>query len=83
MTGKEVTTSISKGQLQSFIEKIEKLEDEKTNISEDIKEVYKEARFKGFDIPTVKKIISLRKMDNAKLEEQDYLIDLYRQTLGI
>ena len=50
---------------------------------EDIKEVYKEAKYQGFDITIMKKMIKLRKMDNTKLEEEDYLIDLYRKTLGI
>lgn len=77
------TSNISKDQLQKLIEKIERLEEEKAKTSEDISEVYKEARYQGFDISIIKKIIRLRKMDNTKLEEEDYLIDLYRKTLGI
>ena len=78
-----LTHSISKGQLQPLIEKIEKLEEEKANIAEDIRDVYKEAKYQGFDISTIRKILRLRKMDNTKLEEEDYLMDLYRKTLGI
>jgi len=77
------TSNISKDRLQKFIENIERLEEEKANTTEDIREVYKEARYQGFDILILRKIIRLRKMDNTKLEEEDYLIDLYRKTLGI
>jgi uncharacterized protein (UPF0335 family) len=76
-------SSVSKEQLQKIIEKIEKLDEEKANIMEDIKEVFKEARYQGFEVSILKKIIRLRKMDNTKLEEEDYLIDLYRKILGI
>lgn len=79
----EVKISVSKDQLQKFIERIERLEDDKTNIMEDIREVYKEAKYQGFDSSIMRKMIKLRKMDNNKLEEEDYLIDLYRKTLGI
>jgi uncharacterized protein (UPF0335 family) len=75
--------NVSKDQLQKFIERVERLEEEKSNLMEDIRDVYKEAKYQGFDISIMKKMIKLRKMDNNKLQEEDYLIDLYRKTLGI
>ena len=75
--------NIAGEKLQMLIEKIERLEDDKRNIMEDISEVYKESKAQGFDTTIMRKIIKLRKMDNQKLEEEDYLIDLYRKALGI
>lgn len=80
---KTMSASLSKDQLQIFIERVERLEEEKANTMEDISEVYKEAKAQGFDVSIMKKMIKLRKMDNSKLQEEDYLIDLYRKTLGI
>ena len=59
------------------------VEEQKNNFLEDIKEVYKEASSNGFDISTMKKIVKIRKMDMQKLEEQEYLLDLYRNALGL
>ena len=78
-----MNSNLSKDQLQKFIERLERLEEEKNNLMEDIREVYKEAKNQGFDTAIMKKMLKLRKMDNTKLEEEDYLIDLYRKTLGI
>ncbi|MBP9792269.1 MAG: DUF2312 domain-containing protein [Rickettsiales bacterium] len=75
--------NVSKDQLQKFIERVERLEEEKSNLMEDIRDVYKEAKYQGFDTSIMRKMIKLRKMDNTKLQEEDYLIDLYRKTLGI
>ena len=84
MTENEVTTnSISASKLKSFVERIERLEEQKNNLSEDIREIYKEASSNGFDAPTMKKVVRLRKLDIKKLEEQEYLLDLYRNDLGI
>jgi len=75
--------SISATNLKNFVERIERLEEQKNNFLEDIKEVYKEASSNGFDISTMKKIVKIRKMDMQKLEEQEYLLDLYRNALGL
>ena len=77
------TGSISADRLKSFIERIERLEEQKNNFLEDIREVYKEASSNGFDAPTMKKVVKLRKADVKKLEEQEYLLDLYRNALGV
>lgn len=74
---------ISKEQLKQFIERIERLELDKSNITIDIKEVYNEARSSGFDIRTIRKIIRLKKLDKSKLEEEEALLELYREVLSV
>lgn len=69
--------------LQSFLERIERLEEEKTNLMEDIKEVYAEAKGVGFDAKTIRKIVSLRKMDSEKRRESEELLDLYKSAIGM
>jgi uncharacterized protein (UPF0335 family) len=69
--------------LRQYIERIERLEEEKKVVAEDMKEVFGEAKANGFDVKIMRKIISLRKMDAADREEQDALIDLYQQALGM
>ena len=73
--------SISKDQLKSFIDRIERLEEEKTNIATDIKEVYAEAKGNGFDAKTIRQIIKIRKIDHDDFMEQDALLDLYMDAL--
>jgi uncharacterized protein (UPF0335 family) len=79
----EPQSSISGSKLKTFVERIERLEEQKDTFAEDIREVYKEAASNGFDSPTMKTIVKLRKMDLKKLEEQEYLLDLYRSALGL
>lgn len=79
----KVTGSISAEHLKNIISKIERLEEEKSNISEDIREVYAEAKAVGFDSKTIRKIIKIKKMDIEKLQEEEYLFDLYRNALGL
>lgn len=69
--------------LRSFVERIERLEEEKANLAEDIKEVYAELKGVGFDAKTVRKIISLRKMDHEKRRESEELLDLYKTAIGM
>lgn len=69
--------------LKSFIERIERLEEEKTALSEDIKEVYGEAKGVGFDGKTLRKLVSLRKMEPEKRREEDELLDLYKSAIGM
>ncbi len=64
-------------QLRSFIERIERLEEEKKGIAEDIKEVYAGAKAVGFDTKVMRKVISIRKMDQADRQEQEALLDVY------
>jgi uncharacterized protein (UPF0335 family) len=69
--------------LRQFIERIERLEDEKKSISSDIKEVYAEAKSNGFDNKIMKKVIALRKMDKTEMEEQEELLKIYKEALGM
>ena len=69
--------------LKSLIERIERLEEEKKGLADDIKDVYAEAKGVGFDAPTIRRIIKLRKMEPDKIREQDELLDLYRSAIGM
>ena len=69
--------------LRSFIERIERLEEEKANIAEDIKEVYAELKGVGFDAKIVRKVVSLRKKDSEKRREEEELLDLYKTAIGM
>lgn len=64
-------------QLRSFIERIERLEEDKKGISEDIKEVYAGAKAVGFDVKVMRKVIAVRKLDKADRQEQESLLDNY------
>ena len=67
--------------LKSFIERIERLEDEKRALGEDIKEVYAEARGSGFEPKIMRQIIKIRKMDKDEHDEQESLLDLYKRAI--
>ncbi len=69
--------------LASFVERIERLEEEKAALMEDLKEVYAEAKGVGFDVKTIRKIVSLRKMDSEKRRESEELLDLYKSAIGM
>ncbi len=73
---------IAGDRLRSFIERIERLTEEKRTIQADIKEVFAEAKGTGFDVPTMKRLIKERAMDKDDLDEQEALLDLYRKALG-
>jgi uncharacterized protein (UPF0335 family) len=70
-------------QLRSYIERIERLEEEKRALAEDIKEVFAEAKGTGFDTKTMREIIKIRKMDKDDLDEQETLLDIYKRALGM
>ncbi len=69
--------------LRSFIERIERLEEEKRVLADDIKEVYAEAKGSGFDVKTMRQLIRLRRIDKDDLDEQETLLDLYKRALGM
>ena len=69
--------------LRSLIERIERLEEEKKALADDIKEVFAEAKGTGFDVKAMRAILRLRKMDKADYQEQEYMIDLYKHALGM
>ncbi len=70
-------------QLKSIVERIERLEEEKAALSEDIKEVYAEAKANGYDTKILRTVIRLRKQDSAERQEQEALLDLYLAALGM
>ena len=74
---------IASERLQSFVERLERLEEEKAALSEDIKEVYSEAKSGGFDIKIMRQVVRLRKMNTADRREQEELLDLYKNALGM
>lgn len=74
---------ISADRLKSFVERIEKLEEERKAISGDIRDVYTEAKGVGYDVKTMRKIVSIRKMDAAERDEQEQLLDVYKHALGM
>jgi uncharacterized protein (UPF0335 family) len=69
--------------LKKYIEGIETYEDQKKELSMSVKEICDEAKSAGFDVKTIRKIISMRKLDKAKLDEQEYLLDTYKEALGM
>jgi len=69
--------------LKAYIERIERLEEEKTAIAADIREVYAEAKGNGFDPKIMRQVYRMRKMDSADREEQEYLIEIYKRALGM
>lgn len=71
------------GYLRSFIERIERLEEEKAALAADIREVYSEAKGQGFDTKIMRQVIKLRKLDTADRQEQEATIDLYMHALGM
>ncbi|VAV99673.1 FIG00451076: hypothetical protein [hydrothermal vent metagenome] len=77
------TTAVAQGQLKSIVERVERLEDEKKTIADDIKEVYAEAKANGFDTKTLRKVVTLRKKDRAEREEEEAMLDLYLNALGM
>lgn len=74
---------VAGARLKSYIERIERLEEEKSAIASDIKDVYGEAKGVGYDVKTLRKIVRLRKMDEEKRREEDELLDLYRAAIGL
>jgi uncharacterized protein (UPF0335 family) len=79
----EPATKFSKDQLKAIIERIERLEEEKKAISDDIRDVYTEAKGNGYDVKALKTIIKMRKQDANERAEQETILDLYLTALGM
>jgi uncharacterized protein (UPF0335 family) len=79
----EPATRFAKDHLKAFIERIERLEEEKKALSDDIKDVYGEAKGNGFDVRIMRKIVSIRKQDRDKRIEEETILDLYLAALGM
>lgn len=74
---------VAVGQLRSFIERIERLEEEKKTISDDIKEVYAEVKGSGFDVKAVRTVVRMRKKEDHERQEEESMIQLYKDALGM
>lgn len=74
--------TVAADRLRSFIERVERLEEEKATILGDMKEVYAEAKGEGYDTKILRQVIRLRKMDRAQRQEQEALLELYLSALG-
>src|SRR4051812_45584047 len=74
---------VAAAQLRSIIERIERLEEEKKALSDDIRDVYAEAKGNGYDVKTLRVVVRLRKQDSSERQEQEALLDLYLSALGM
>ncbi|MBP0443725.1 DUF2312 domain-containing protein [Roseomonas sp. SSH11] len=74
---------IAVDRLRSIIERVERLEEERKALADDIKDIFAEAKSAGFDVKVVRQIIRLRKQEPAEVEEMETLLDLYRRALGM
>jgi uncharacterized protein (UPF0335 family) len=75
--------AFAKDRLRSFVERVERLEEERATLSADIREVYAEAKGEGFDVKIMRQVVRLRKMDKADFQEQEAVLDLYLGALGM
>ena len=78
----EVLTATAQGRLKTIIERVERLEEDKAAVMNDIKEVFAEAKGEGFDVKILRKVIRLRKLDKVNRQEEEALIDLYLSAIG-
>ncbi len=76
-------TRFAKDQLKAFVERIERLEEEKKTISDDVRDVYAEAKGNGFDVKALRAVIRLRKQDAAERQEHEMILDTYLNALGM
>ena len=78
----DVLNSTAQTRLKTIIERIERLEEDKAAVANDIKEVFAEAKGEGFDVKILRKVIRIRKQDKAKRQEEEALLDLYLSAIG-
>ena len=75
--------NVAAEQLRLFIERIERLEDEKKGMADDVKDVYAEAKANGYDTKTMRKVVALRRLEAHVRQEADALLETYRTALGL
>ncbi len=75
--------AVAADELRLLIERIERLEEEKKGLSDDIKDVYAEAKSRGYDVKTIRAIVRLRKMEKHARDEAEALLDTYKSALGL
>ncbi len=83
MTADIAATGVAAGELKQFVERIERLEEEKKALSDDIRDVYAELKGRGFDSKAVRQIVKIRKQDHAERKEMEAILDLYMQALNM
>ncbi len=81
--GHNSVTAIAVDQLRSIIERVERLEEDKKSITDDIKDVYAEAKGNGYDVKALRTIVRLRKQDADERQEQESILDAYKAALGM
>ncbi|TGT64130.1 MULTISPECIES: DUF2312 domain-containing protein [unclassified Mesorhizobium] len=79
----DTSQTVAAAELRSIIERVERLEEEKKTITEDISDVYSEAKGRGYDTKAIRTIVRRRKLDAAERQEQDSILDLYEEALGM
>ncbi len=80
--GPDVLNSAAQGRLRSIIERVERLEEDKAAVQNDIKEVFAEAKGEGYDVKIIRQVVRLRRIDKAKRQEAEAVLDLYLSALG-
>ncbi len=83
MTQDIAESGVAAEELKQFVERIERLEEEKKAISDDIKDVFAELKGRGFDVKAVRSILRIRKQDHSERQEQEAILELYMSALGI
>lgn len=78
----DVLTAAAQGRLRSIIERVERLEEDKAAVLTDIKEVLSEAKGDGYDVKIIRQVVRLRRIDKAKRQEAEAVLDLYLSALG-
>jgi uncharacterized protein (UPF0335 family) len=78
----EGSSTVAADRLRSFIERVERLEEEKAAILNDVKEIYAEAKGEGYDVKVLRQVVRIRKMDRADRQEQEALLELYLSAIG-
>lgn len=78
----DVLTSVAQGRLRTIIERVERLEDDKAAVAADIKEVLLEAKGEGYDTKIIRQVVRIRRMDKAKRQEAEAILDMYLAALG-
>lgn len=74
---------VSADRLRQYIERVERLEEERAGITDDIKDIYSEAKSAGFETKVMRQLVKLRKMDSQKRQEQEELLELYKAAIGL
>jgi uncharacterized protein (UPF0335 family) len=82
-TASPVKDSFAAAELKQFIERVERLEEEKKTVSDDIRDVFAEMKGRGYDVKAVRQILKIRKQDQAERQEQEAILDVYMQALGM